>query len=95
MTALAPMPGAISGLTICTSVRSVPAPSTRADSSIFFRQVLDEAHQQPDRDRQLRRRMREDQRPQGIQHSESSRTPRTAGSRAPRSGIIRMIRSSA
>ena len=35
MTAL-PMPGAMSGLTICTRMRSVPAPSIKADSSISF-----------------------------------------------------------
>ena len=36
MTALAPRPGAISGVTIWTSVLSVPAPSIAADSSISF-----------------------------------------------------------
>ena len=52
MTAL-PMPGAMSGLTICTRMRSVPAPSIKAEFLDLFRQVLDEAHRQPDRNRKL------------------------------------------
>ena len=70
MTALAPRPGAIIGDTICTRVRSVLAPSTCADFSNFFRQILDEAHQQPNRDWQLCRRVRQYQGPHSVEHVE-------------------------
>ena len=62
MTALAPRPGAMSGVTIWTSVLKRPGSVHRGGFLDLLRHVLDETDKKPDGDGQLRSRMREDKR---------------------------------